>query len=116
MEWLSSSMLFRAAGQETTNMSWTGSADRWRCVHAPLTVLRQRVAGRHAVRVGDHHGVLAQVVFIGAGEGQPGAEGQRSELRDTSSLVGSWRGHAPQTAYVLPLAVTDTRGQSPIGL
>lgn len=46
------------------------------------------MAGRNAVCVGDDHRVLAQIVFIGAGEGQPGAEEQSSDVRDTYSLCG----------------------------
>lgn len=91
MEWLSSSMVFRAAGHETANMSSTRSGHLRRYVQSPLTVLRQRVAGRNAVCVGDHHRVLAQIVFIGAGEGQPGAEEQSSDVRGAYSLVwSSW--------------------------
>lgn len=70
-------------------MSWTRSGHLRRYVQSPLTVLGQRVAGRNAVCVGDHHRVLAQIVFIGAGEGHPGAEGQSSDVRDTYSLVWS---------------------------
>lgn len=54
MEWLSSSMVFRAAGQETTKMSSTRGGDLQH-YRSPPTVLRQRVAGRDAVGVGDHH-------------------------------------------------------------
>lgn len=84
MEWLSSSMVVRAAGQETENMRWTRSGDTRCFVHRPLTVLCQGVAGRNAICVSDNHRVFAQIVFIGAGEGQPGAEEQSSDVRDTS--------------------------------
>jgi len=47
------------------------------------TVLSQRLAGGDAVRVGDHHGVPAQVVFIRVGESQSGAEEPRKCYRVT---------------------------------
>lgn len=35
---------------------------------------------------------------------------------ETNTHRPCWRGHADIATYVLPFAVTDTRGQSPIGL
>lgn len=112
MEWLSSSMVFRAAGQETTKVSWVDDNDP--CRH------RRDSPSSVSVWLEETPSVSVTTTEYRPRSSLSGLVKVILELRAKVQALGGSDEDLltppPQTTHVLPFAVTDTRGQSPIGL
>lgn len=120
MEWLSSSMVFRAEDKtDKPEAETSGAASSVHRRHSPSSV---------SVWLEETPSVSVTTTEYLPRSSLSGLVKVSLELRDEDQMLEThlwvWRGHAPPPlrpsaappAYVRPFSVTDTRGQSPMGL